>query len=152
MFKMKRKPPKPYRKSEIIEKYFCEPTVSELLTYLKEINVHPDNAHLEVVGNDNWGYSIYMFYTVYESDEEYNKRFELWQKKIEEYEKWNEAHREEIALAKMKEQSRKRLKEKLKEVETALKCICKEDCDVSCKGECGCQFCHNAYQDFLSVE
>lgn len=29
-------------------------------------------------------------------------------------------------------------------------CTCVETCDDPCKGGCGCQACHDAYQDFLS--
>ena len=31
-------------------------------------------------------------------------------------------------------------------------CICTEACTKPCKGGCGCQPCHDSYQDFLSSE
>ena len=31
-------------------------------------------------------------------------------------------------------------------------CTCKNNCPDNCKGECGCEACHWAYQDFLSLE
>lgn len=29
-------------------------------------------------------------------------------------------------------------------------CTCTEDCPIDCKGECGCEYCKQAYADFLS--
>lgn len=31
-------------------------------------------------------------------------------------------------------------------------CTCKTTCTLGCKGECGCEYCHKAYADFLSSE
>lgn len=31
-------------------------------------------------------------------------------------------------------------------------CTCKPSCPWACKGECGCEACHEGYGDFLSVE
>ena len=31
-------------------------------------------------------------------------------------------------------------------------CTCRDDCPTACKGECGCEVCHNAYADFLASE
>lgn len=31
-------------------------------------------------------------------------------------------------------------------------CKCKSDCRYDCKGECGCEKCHNDYSDFLSFD
>lgn len=31
-------------------------------------------------------------------------------------------------------------------------CACQPTCSTSCRGECGCVDCHDAYQDFLSLE
>ena len=30
-------------------------------------------------------------------------------------------------------------------------CTCPPACDFTCKGECGCQACNDAYQDFLTM-
>jgi hypothetical protein len=31
-------------------------------------------------------------------------------------------------------------------------CTCDEECPFDCKGQCGCEACHEAYGDFLSLE
>ena len=31
-------------------------------------------------------------------------------------------------------------------------CTCKDTCPYDCKGQCGCEACHEAYGDFLSCE
>jgi len=31
-----------------------------------------------------------------------------------------------------------------------LQCTCTDDCEVPCKGECGCECHEEAYQDYLS--
>jgi len=31
-------------------------------------------------------------------------------------------------------------------------CTCGYECNVPCKGTCGCEACHNCYMDFLSSE
>jgi len=36
--------------------------------------------------------------------------------------------------------------------EEELVCTCTKDCPLNCKGECGCEKCRQAYQDFLSLE
>jgi len=31
-------------------------------------------------------------------------------------------------------------------------CTCAESCPYDCKGQCGCEACHEAYGDFVSLE
>ena len=31
-------------------------------------------------------------------------------------------------------------------------CTCEQVCDYDCKGECGCEACHESWMDFLSSE
>ena len=38
------------------------------------------------------------------------------------------------------------------DAEEAYPCTCTPDCPPQCKGQCGCEACNCAYQDFLSCD
>ena len=124
-FKLKTKPKKPFRKSWSKTHEFYEPTVSDILAYLIDVDVHPDHAHLEVTGNDYYGHELTLRYTEYESIEDFNKRWAIYEDKLDEYKQWESENAEAIAREKAerkrKADEKKALQEeykrKLKELE-----------------------------------
>ena len=126
-FKMKRKPPEPRRKKYRLDKSFYSTTVQEIIDFCATLDVHPKDIVMETECEYYDTYNIKLSWTELESDEDFQKRLEVYHEKLREYVVWCDENKDEIAKYYAEKNRKSKITKKyIKEIEDIQKKMKKE--------------------------